>query len=225
MLKAVIFDFDGVIVDSEPLHFEAFNALLAESDLSVGWDEYYEKYLGYTDRECLAAISEDHGLGFDEAKIAELVERKGEYFERIAGEKCSVLDGVGDFLSRLKEYGCRIGICSGALLCDIELMLRGTGLHDYFKVIVAADDVLHGKPDPEGFLQALSKLNLLEGGHIDAGECLVVEDSHWGLDAARSAGMKTLAVTNTYPREDLGGADIVCDNLGGVELSEILRIF
>ena len=116
-----------------------------------------------------------------------------------------------------------MAVCSGALLAEIQVILRRADLGRFFPIIVSADQVAKGKPDPEGFLLTLKSLNEA-AGPVLAGECVVVEDSHWGLDAAKAAGMHTIAVTNSYPAEQLATADRIVDRLDRITLEDLQRL-
>ena len=224
MLKAVIFDFDGVIADSEPLHYKAINAIVSRYDVSIPKDEYWGKYLGFNDVDCFKAISDDLQLGLDEQTIGGLVEEKFVIFEKFAKEESSIYDGVAGFIGKLRSNDIRVAICSGALLADIELMLEGSSLSDSFEVIVAADTegLGKGKPFPDGYLLTLEKLNEMGDGSIEPKNCIVIEDSHWGLEAAAAAGMARVAVTNTYPADELVDcADRVLARLGESSMNEL----
>lgn len=205
MLKAVIFDFDGVIADSEALHYKALNAVFNRYGVDVPKDIHWQKYLGYSDRENIEAVNIDYSMGMDDAKIQKLIDEKKVVFDELVADGSIIIDGVAEFIQRLIDDGIRRAICSGALRSDITLMLAGTVFKNAFEVIVAADDVTHGKPDPEGYLMALDNLCKNGPSLIEASQCIVIEDSHWGLEAAAAAGMNPIAVTNTYPREELDG--------------------
>lgn len=224
MLRAVILDFDGVVADSEPLHFKAFNKVLDGYGVQLSEQDYYSKYLGFTDSDCFDALDSDLNLNLNEQIIDKLIQRKGEVFEQLVITENSIIPGVEDFLKMLKQNNIRIAICSGASLSDIELMLEGSNLRICFEVIVAADHIRKGKPDPEGFLLTLAKLNKTEITPIAVNECVIVEDSHWGLEAAKAAGMRTLAVTNTYPSEELQSADKITESLAEVTLEDLKNL-
>ena len=164
---------------------------------------HWEKYLGYTDRENIEAVNRDYEMGLDAAAINEQISEKKIVFDEMAKTDAVIFDGVAKFIQMLTDNKVRIAICSGALRSDIDLMLAGTDFQDAFEVIVTADDVKHGKPNPEGYLLALSKLNQNAESAIEPSQCIVIEDSHWGLEAAVAAGMRPIAVTNTYSREEL----------------------
>ena len=224
MLRAVIFDFDGVITDSEILHFRAFNEILREFGFELTKREYYGTYLGMTDVDCYKALIEEGRLEIDAGRISALVEKKNGFFERLARKEGQIIDGVRRFLSVLRENNVPTAICSGALLSEIEMILRQSDLRDHFGVIVAADHISQGKPDPEGFLLTLKRLNADGEEDIESRECVVVEDSHWGLEAAKAAGMRTVAVTNTYKADQLGYADKVVASLGELGIDDLRQI-
>ena len=203
MLQAVIFDFDGVIADSEALHYQALNTIFKRFGVDIPKTVHWEKYLGYTDRENIEAVNRDYEMGLDAAAINEQISEKKIVFDEMAKTDAVIFDGVAKFIQMLTDNKVRIAICSGALRSDIDLMLAGTDFKDAFEAIVTADDVAHGKPDPEGYLLALNTLNQNAANPIKANQCIVIEDSHWGLEAANAAGMRPIAVTNTYSREEL----------------------
>ena len=222
MLQAVIFDFDGVIADSEALHYKALNTVFNRYGVDVSKDLHWQKYLGYSDRENIEAVNVDYSMGMDYTKIQTLIDEKKIVFDELVADGSIIINGVSVFIQRLIDSGIRRAICSGALRSDIDLMLGGTDFKDAFEVIVTADDVKHGKPDPEGYLQALKKLNGNEVTPIEASQCIVIEDSHWGLEAASAAGMNPIAVTNTYPKEELDGkARKIVDRLDELTVDDL----
>lgn len=231
MPAAVIFDFDGVIADTEKIHFQAFAELLNGIGYELDWDRYWNNYLGYTDKECFEEIAKHENVSWSEEYIRELIDKKQVIFDELVRKGGAIIDGVPEFIGMLRENNVPIAICSGALLADIESVFAGGKLCgvdpvEVFEEIVTADDVVNGKPDPEGYQLTLSKLNKKLQTPVDKGHCLVVEDSHWGLEAAIAAGMKTLAVTNTYPEDELSQkADMVVRNLAELSFEDIQRLF
>ncbi|MBL7214563.1 MAG: HAD family phosphatase [Phycisphaerae bacterium] len=203
MLQAVIFDFDGVICDSEFLHYQALNAIFNRFGVDIPKDVHWEKYLGYSDLENIQAVNRDYGMGLDDTAIAEQVAEKKIIFDELAGTDAVIIDGVAEFIQMLVDHHVRRAICSGALRSDIDLMLSGVPFADAFEVTISADEVKHGKPDPEGYRMTLDRLNTGDNTPITPSECVVIEDSHWGLEAAAAAGMNPVAVTNTYSRDAL----------------------
>ncbi len=221
MLRAVIFDFDGVITDSEILHFRAFNKVLGQHGLELTKKEYYSKYLGLSDIDCFESLIDEARLATEKSQVKALVEQKTVMFEELARTEGKIIEGVRPFLDMLTATRIPIAICSGALRAEIELILEDAGLRRLFDVIVSAEEVTKGKPDPEGFLLALSRLNETVVAPITPGRCVVIEDSHWGLKAARAAGMHTVAVTNTYDAAQLTAAEKVVHGLSDLTLDDL----
>jgi beta-phosphoglucomutase len=223
-LGAVIFDFDGVITDSEILHFRAFNAVLSKQGFELTKQEYYRDYLGMTDVDCFKALIAEGRLGIEESQIQELVQQKTKVFEHLARTEGKIIEGVREFLQMLSQNRVPTAICSGALRAEIELILDGAKLRSYFKVVVSAEEVKRGKPDPQGFLLALKKLNKQRVQPIASEHCVVIEDSHWGLQAAKAAHMRTVAVTNTFEADQLTEADKVVNRLTDLTIQDLTQL-
>ncbi len=214
MVELVVFDFDGVIVDSEPLHFEAVRKTLQEINIPLSWEEYCRKYLGYSDIELFPVALKNAGREGNKAIIEGLAAKKAAIFAILAQKKTEIYPGVREFLQELRKSHIPAAICSGALRAEIEMMLAGSGLRDNFVTIVAADDVRAGKPDPEGYKLSMERAGRLIGGKkLTPEKCIAIEDSSWGIQAAKGAGMMCVAVSNSYQREQLGSADRIVDNL------------
>lgn len=224
----MFFDFDGIIVDSEPLHFALFRRLLAEEEIDLTREQYDAIYLGMDDRECFTAAIEAHGKTAALSKVSELIERKSSLLMKELDHRVPLLPGAADLI-RLLATSVPLAVCSGALRREIEAMLRRAGLLSAFVGIVSAEDVTHGKPDPQGYLAALAMINgvLALAEPIDSASSLVIEDSIAGIQAARAAGMRCLAVANSYPIPVLQrvGADAVVASLEGDPLKEIRALF
>jgi HAD superfamily hydrolase (TIGR01509 family) len=225
MLRAVIFDFNGIIIDDEPIHFELFQQVLAEQGIALTEQDYYGRYLGYDDRGAFAAAYRAHERPLDEKKMAALIARKALYYQMAIRNRVSIFPGVQTLIADLAPR-LALAIASGALRHEIETILSTAGLSRYFPVIVSAEDVTQGKPEPEIFLKALARMNARAGGHnpIDAADCMVIEDSKEGVRAARRAGMKCLAVTNSHPVELLGEATAVVKSLEEVHVQFLQQI-
>jgi len=131
---------------------------------------------------------------------------------------------VRGFLEMLRANKIPMAICSGALLAEIELMLEGAALSDFFDVIISAEQVKRGKPYPDGFILALKKLNENIKEKITPKQCIVVEDSHWGLEAAKKAGMHTIAVTNSYDAKQLVMAEKIVKQLDELTIPDLQKI-
>ena len=208
MLKAVIFDFNGILVDDEPIHLELFRRVLEEEGLSLTDDAYYAKYLGMDDRGCFRSVFKDNRRELDDAKLAELIRRKADYYRETIAQRTMIFPGVTRLVPELAAR-FPLAVASGALRGEIELILDGIDLKKYFQVIVSAEDVHDGKPHPEIFIKALRELNEGRGEMIRASECLVIEDSKEGIMAAHRAGIKCLAVTNSHPAAELKADKVV----------------
>ena len=231
MLRAVIFDFDGVITDSEILHLRAFNQVLAQYGIEIRTKDYYKDYLGLTDLDCFQLVARKGRLGLDDREIENLVKQKNQVFQELAKTEGRIIEGVRDFLEMLKQNNVPMAICSGAVLAEIALILEEARLRPFFAVIISAEQVKRGKPNPEGFLLTLQKLNRIvspaEAGiqnSILPNQCIVIEDSHWGLEAAKAAGMHTIAVTNSYDAEQLSMAEKIVARLSELSIDDLQQL-
>jgi beta-phosphoglucomutase len=224
MLRAVIFDFDGVITDSEILHFRSFNRVLARFGAEITMKDYYKTYLGLTDADCFNLLIREGHLKVYTQKIEELVKQKNQIFEELAKTEGRIIEGVREFLNMLGQNNIPMAICSGALLAEIELILEDARLRHFFETIVSAEQVRKGKPSPDGFLLTLRKLNKGRQIPITAAQCVVIEDSHWGLAAAKAAGMHTVAVTNSYDAQQLALAEKIVTRLSDLSIGDLQQL-
>ena len=218
MLRAIVFDFDGVIANSEPLHFAAYREVLAEDGLTLTERDYYERYLGFDDVGAFEAILRDRGAAPDRARVADLVARKAVRLEILERDVSVLFPGAADAVRRASA-AMPIAIASGARGEEIRRVLAREGLTACFTAIVAAEDTPVSKPAPDPYLRALSLLRAAGSPALEAGGCVAIEDSLWGLQSARAAGMRTVAVTNTYAQSALdGAADLVIASLEAMDL-------
>lgn len=217
MLKAIIFDFDGVITDSEPVHLKMFQKALGEMGLSISNKDYYEIYLGMDDKGCFSAILKSNGIEATPELIQSLIKKKTTYLMEYIKNDLFIYPGVVEFVESSGKNHI-LAIASGALRHEIEFVLESAGIRSAFNVIISAEDVSEGKPSPECFNNALEKLNGIGEQKIKPDECLVIEDSIAGIEAAKAAGMRCAAVTNTYKPERLAMADMVVKNLREINL-------
>lgn len=226
MLRAVIFDFNGIIVDDEPIHFELLHQVLKEEGITLTQDDYYARYLGFDDRGAFTAAYREHRQPLGADKLGELITRKAEYYKEAIKHRMRVFPGVRTIIPDLAKH-LPLAVASGALRNEIETILSGLGLLDQFRSVVSAEDVTRGKPEPEIFLKALAQLNSMSNSDsvIDPGDCLVIEDSKEGLRGARRAGMKCLAVTNSHPADLLNEAHCVVDSLERVTLRNLQALW
>ena len=215
-LLGVVFDFDGVIADTEALHLRAYQETLAEKGLSLSKAEYLERYLGYDDVGVVTAVGRDHGVALEDSEITRLIKTKGHRFESLVGADHLLFAGSAACIKRLASQ-TTLAIASGALHEEIERILTANALRQYFEVIVAADEVERPKPAPDGYLRAVSHLSRDAERTPPPNSYVAIEDSQWGLIAAREAGLKTIGITNTYPESSLTDADVVVDSLDQVD--------
>ncbi len=220
-LRAVIFDFDGVLVNSEPLHFRTLREILLPEGISIDEDEYVHTYLAYDDRGAIRLALERYGVPFDAEDIDRIARRKAAVFDAAMAD-VPVFPGVRELLRGLAAE-VPLAIASGALHDEIEAILKQNALLPLFDTIVGADDVSRGKPHPEPYLTAMTRLDHRARG-LRPEECLVFEDSIPGIAAARTAGMTVVAVTNSYPAAQLSAAHHVVPSLEGLATSD-LRTF
>ena len=212
MIRGIIFDFDGVLANSEPLHFRAFKAVLEEEGFSLSEPDYYNKYLGYDDVGAFTAIAADSGRPLASEQVEPLVVRKAERLEALERDGSVLFPGARDAIVRMAVFG-PIAIASGALRVEIERVLAREGLTEFFPVIVSAEDTPASKPDPAPYRTAVGRLAAASGVALAPGECVAIEDSKWGLQSARAAGLRTIGITHSYSAEALEGAELVIDHL------------
>jgi beta-phosphoglucomutase len=211
-LEALIFDFDGTIADSEPLHMEAFRRTFAdELGLELTESQYRDRYLAFDDRMMIQTFLTDRETEVSDERFARLLEIKEAHYAVLAAEP-PILPGAGELI-RSASARWPLAIASGGLEDEIRPVLEDAGLSECFRVLISAEMVERGKPHPESFLTALERINGGRGQKISPAECLVLEDSIAGVGSGRLAGMRVLAVTNSFPRELLGEAHRVVDSL------------
>jgi HAD superfamily hydrolase (TIGR01509 family) len=224
MLRALILDFNGIIVDDEPIHFELFRRVLAEEGIELTEENYYARYLGFDDRGAFNAAYRENGRSLEESLLTRLIGRKAVYYQTAIQNKVRIFPGVEKLIAALAP-AVPLAVASGALRQEIETILSTAGLLKHFSVIISAEDVNHGKPEPEIFLKALAALNAqVNSDRITAADCLVIEDSKEGIRGARRAGMKCLAVSNSHPAELLQEANAVVTSLEEVDLSLLQKL-
>ena len=226
MLYAIVFDFDGVLADSEPLHFDAFRRVLAAHGVTLTREEYDAQYLGYDDAGAFRAIFQDRGRPADATAIAALVEEKLHVFEDVVGGRNVLFPGAPECVRRLGA-SLPLAIASGALSQDIDLILAGTGLRDAFDVVVGAEQTPRSKPHPDPYALAvrlLQERGRVPPGAASASGCVAIEDSRWGIQSAKAAGLRCIAVTTSYDAGDLSEADLVVGSLDEVSLPQLAAL-
>lgn len=220
-LHAVIFDFDGVIADSERLHLRAFQQALEGSPVTLSADAYYDRYLGYDDLGAFRQMYRDHGAPIDAAALAALVATKGRVFEALSAAGELLFPGAEAFIRRAAA-AVPIAIASGAMTHEIEDVLARAALRECFVTVVGADQTAASKPAPDPYLEAFARLCRHTGRPLDRRRTVAIEDSRWGLESARAAGLRTVAVTTGYPAEALAThADLVTVGLHALDLDTL----
>jgi HAD superfamily hydrolase (TIGR01509 family) len=213
MIRAVVFDFDGVIANTEPLHFQALRDVLAQQAVALTEAEYYDRYLGYDDVGAFGAIAANRGVQWDPGHVAGLVARKAARLEALEGAASVLFPGAAAAIRRMAEE-CPLGIASGALRAEILHILNREDLAGFFPVVVAAEDTPTSKPAPDPYLRAVEQMAAATGLALAPSDCVAIEDSRWGLESARSAGLRTVGITHTYPADTLTcAADTVISHL------------
>lgn len=215
-LPLVLYDFNGVIADDEPVHQIMLQRVLAEEGIEITDAQYHDIYLGFDDRGCFTHAFREHGRNLDEADLIDLILRKSHHYNAYIGEHLVLFPGAVESVRAMaREFP--LGIVSGALRGEVAAILDTAGISDCFSFVVAAEDTSTCKPHPEGYLKALALWNVelaAEGRRIGPESCVVIEDSIAGVESAKTAGMRCVAVTHSYREEELKRADRV---IGGMD--------
>lgn len=227
MLRAIIFDFDGVIVDSEPLIMKLFQETAANVGLTLTAEEYYRDYLALDDRGIVELLFRRHGRALEPARLDQLVAWKARAYQEMIRDGLPALPGSIDFIRRVaNDYP--LAIASGSLRAEVEYLLTKLGLRNEFAVLATAEDFERSKPDPEVYQKALAGLQRLDAfrrNPLKPAECLAIEDAPGGVYAAQSAGIKCLALTHSRPAEELRHADWLFDGFPQVDFPRIQAAF
>jgi HAD superfamily hydrolase (TIGR01509 family) len=212
--RALVLDFDGVIADTEPLHLRAFQEVLGEAGFTLTADAYAERYLGFDDEGAFRAVAADQGRPLSDAVVATFVRRKSSLLDAALETHDVLFPGAAEAIRTLSA-ALPLAIASGALRREIVAVLERAGLLGCFQVIIAAGDTAAGKPAPDPYVKAVGILDL------PASRAAAVEDSHWGLESARAAGLRTVAVTTSYPAASFPEADLVVPDLASLTLERL----
>jgi HAD superfamily hydrolase (TIGR01509 family) len=226
-LRAIIFDCDGVLVDSEPIHYAAFKKTLAADGAALTEELYNERYLALDDRGAFSKYHQDQGRLLSIDELRDLMNTKADIFRKLVEtEGILPYPAVPELVMAVSQR-YPLAIASGARKHELEMILEMAGIRRYFEAIISADDVEKGKPDPESFLKAVQALN--ESGKrtspIKPEECVVIEDSKQGVLSAHTAGMKCIAVATSYPIFELSHADLVVPSLASLKISQVEDLF
>jgi HAD superfamily hydrolase (TIGR01509 family) len=210
--EAVIFDFNGTLSDDEQLLAELFHRIFAEVGIDVPESLYFDEFVGYSDAEICTRLLARFGRGDEEGLTERLVARRTELYLAAQRERPTVRPQAAELVRQVAAR-MPVAIASGAARLEIETVLEASGLRELFEVLVCLEDVVNGKPDPEGFLVALARLNRDRSSPLEATEVLVFEDSEQGLKAATAAGMRCVMVAGPTPVERLADAACIVDSL------------
>ena len=229
MLKAVLFDFNGVIINDEPLHEKLLAQILVEENLKANPDEFREVCLGRSDRACLHDLLQRRGRVVSEEYLTGLVAQKSRYYQQQLEslETVPTYPGLTDLIFKIRVANLAMAVVSGAVRAEIEWVLNHLNLAQYFSVIVAGDDITASKPDPAGYLLAVDRLNQQNPAlALQPEECLVIEDTFAGIEAGKRAGMKVVGVANSYPYHMMQRhSNWAVDYLSELELDRVLQVF
>ncbi|HKT13176.1 MAG TPA: HAD family phosphatase [Terriglobia bacterium] len=227
MLRAIIFDFDGIIVDSEPIIMKLTHEMAAQEGWAVSEEDYYRDYLALDDRGIVEHLFISHGRPVDHARVEELANWKSRVYGNIIEDGLPTLPGAVDFVRQAaKAYP--LAIASGSARSEIEHLLGKLGLRDFFRIIASADDCARSKPDPEVYLKALAGMNTLpefQQSPLLPSECLAIEDAPGGIDAAHAAGIRCIGLAHSRAQENLAHADWAFSGFPEVDLAAIAREF
>ena len=229
MLRALLFDFNGVLVDDEPLHLALLGRVAAEEGLPAAGDRALRELVGLDDRASFAALFAGADQPATPERLARLVARKAAYYqEEIRRQGYPFFAGAAELVHAAAAEGLRLGVVTGALRQEVEGALRQAGLLERFQVIVTSEELANGKPDPEGYVRAVAGLNAgppLPPRLVHPHEVAAIEDSPAGLVAAVGAGVRTVAVAHTHGPVELAGAELVAGSIAELTMARLRARF
>ncbi|MCS6874132.1 MAG: HAD family phosphatase [Pyrinomonadaceae bacterium] len=229
MIKAILMDFNGVIINDEPLQMKAYADCLKREGIELTEEDYYS-CTGMDDRAFVKEQFRRAGKKISDEKLEEIIKEKTGKWREGLRDEIPLFEGVENFIKKC-SHRFSLGLVSMANREEINYVLDETGLAKYFDVVISAEDVKNHKPNPECFLKAFRQIDKIRSSRnhlpLERYECLVIEDVPQGIEAAKSIGMKTLAVKNTFDEHTLRscGADAVTANLNGWFPDSIIRVF
>jgi beta-phosphoglucomutase len=225
---AVIFDCDGVLVDTEPLHYRAFQEALRPLGLGHDYEHYLEHFIGYDDRDAFLQVFAEAGRRIDSAVLTDLIDTKHEVLLRLASASIRSFPGVPDLVDELVSAGVALAVASGSLRSEVTAFIGALGIENVFSVVVSADDVTKSKPDPETYLRALDGLKKARGGvdwdDEDIKRIIAIEDTPAGILSAKAAGIRVVGVAHSRPAGELAEACLVVENMTQLNLSKLIRL-
>ncbi|MCC5618121.1 HAD family phosphatase [Nostoc sp. CHAB 5836] len=228
-LKAVLFDFNGVIINDEPIHLQLIDEILIQENLQPQRVNERQASLGRSDRACFQQLLANRGRVANENYLTKLLYRKAQAYtvELKKIEKLPLYPGVEDLIFQVRSRNLKLGLVSGAIRQEIELVLNRAKLAEYFKIIVAGDDITTSKPEPDGYLLAVKRLNKeYPDLNLEPRECLAIEDTPAGIAAAKRSHMQVVGVANTYPFHMLQRCcNWTVDYLSELELERVQKVY
>ncbi len=227
MLRALIFDFDGVLVDSEPLIFELTRQMALQEGWTLSREEYFRDYLALDDRGIIEHLYESHGRALNLARRDEIVQWKFHAYAEAIRDGLPVMPGAAEFVSKVAEK-YPLAIASGSLRSEVEHLLVKTGLREKFLLLVTAEDTEKSKPDPQIFVKAVAGLNRLSMFReipLLASHCLAIEDAPAGVRSAQGAGMKCLAIAHSRPATELDHANFLVRGFAEIRIDDLEKAF
>jgi beta-phosphoglucomutase len=222
-LQAIVFDFDGVIANSEPLHLTAFQEALAQEGIKLTTEEYYSRYLGYDDLGLMQALDRDRNLAWTGRQMTSVVALKATKLERMLHNGEVLYSGAAEFV-RAAAGVVPIAIASGAMRHEILDVLSGARLDQLFTTIVASGDTAQSKPSPAPYMLAYERLVQITGLDLERRRCVAIEDSRWGLESAREAGLRLVGVTSSYKADELKDAELIASGLDALSIDALDRL-
>lgn len=228
-LRAVLFDFNGVIVDDEAIHARLISEILLSENLRPQADEYQQFCLGRSDRECLDNVLSRRGRYVNTAYLDKLLTQKSQAYQAELEklETLPLFPDVSDLIKTLVNQDIKLGLVTGALRGEVEFILKRAGLWSDFTVVVTANEVSPGKPDPAGYVMAVNQLHdLFPDLDVSPSHCLVIEDTFMGIEAAKRAGLPVLGIAHTFPFHMLQRrCNWVIDRFAELDLAYVQAVF
>ncbi len=228
-LKAVLFDFNGVIINDERIHLQLIDEILIEENLQPQRDNERQASLGRSDRAYFQELLHNRGRVVSEEYLTQLLNRKAQAYalELEKLEKLPLYSGLDDLIFQVRSRNLKLGLVSGAIRKEINLVLERAKLAEHFSVIVAGDDITTSKPKPDGYLLAVERLNQKYPDlNLQPQECLAIEDTPAGIQAAKRAQMQVVGVANTYPFHMLQRCcNWTVDYLTDLELERVQEVY
>jgi beta-phosphoglucomutase len=228
-LKAVLFDFNGVIIKDGLIHIQLIDEILVQENLQPQRVQERQAFLGISSRAYLQTLLKNRGRVVTEAYMTQLLTRKAQAYvlELEKLEKLPLYSGIEDVIFQIRSRHLKLGLVSDALSLEIEMVLTSAKLAEYFPVIVSGDDISSNKPNPEGYLLAVERMNQAYPElNLQPDECLVIEHTPLGIQAAKRAQMQVVGVANTYPFQIIHRqANWTIDYLIDLDLQRVQEVF